>query len=84
MGVLIDVAVVSTAKNSSPSLALAPDSAPPVTVAMDEDDTLTADWTMGLAVLSPDSCTTSMVVLMLFEALKLTLTVPFEVPVPVA
>ena len=80
----MDVVVVSTAKNSSPSLALAPDSAAPVTVVPDEDEELTADWTIGLAVLAPDSCTTSMVVVTLFEALKLTVTAPFELPLPVA
>lgn len=82
LGVLIVALAVTPAKNSSPSLALAPLSVPAVAVA--EEPKLTVERATGLAVLLPASCTTSIAVLVLFPVLKFTLTVPFAVPVPVA
>jgi hypothetical protein len=80
--VVIDVALVSPAKNSSPSLELPGVSAEPVAVV--PEDELTADPAIGLLVLYPDSPTTSMVVFTLFVVSKVTVTVPFVVPLPVA
>jgi hypothetical protein len=82
LGVLIVTLAATPAKNSSPSLALAPVSAPPEAVA--EEPELTAERATGLAVLLPESCTTSITVRVLFDALKFTPMVPFAVPVPAA
>jgi hypothetical protein len=82
LGVLIVPLDETPAKNSSPSLALAPVSVPPEAVAAVPE--LTAKRATGLAVLLPESCTTSIAVLVLFPVLKVTPTVPFAVPVPVA
>jgi hypothetical protein len=81
--VLIVVLAARPAKKTSPSLALTPDSDPPLTV-VPEMFVLLVDAAMGLEVLAPENCTTSTVVVTLLPAAKVTMTVPPEVPVPVA
>jgi hypothetical protein len=76
------VLVARPTKKTSPLPALTPGSDPPVAVWPDE--VVTVDCETGLEVLAPDNRTTSTVVVTLLLLPKLTVTVPPEVPVPVA
>src|SRR5580693_1360923 len=81
LGVLIVVLAARPTKNTSLSLALTPDSDPPLTV-VPEMFVLLVDAASGLEAVEPETSTTSMVVVTLSAAANVTVRVPLETTVP--